>query len=330
MRVIVLGGTRFIGRAAVEELVRAGHFVLVAHRGETEPADFVEVQHLHSSRADLPSARAELERFQPDAALDCIALTRADAELAVSALPQGIRLVVLSSMDVYRAYGSLMAGRHTEAVPLDESSPVREQRYPYRGQRDGYEDYEKLDVEDVYGAKGGVSIRLPMVYGAHDRQRREEFILRRVRAGRRRIPFGSGGWLACRGYVGEMARGIRLALETPGIEGEVFNFAERQTAPMRLWAEQILAAADFEAELARVPDHLLPADLESTGAMSQHLLTTPLKARERLGWEHDDPLEGLRASVAWHRANPSADERGFEEDDRALAEAVQVGDRSKE
>jgi nucleoside-diphosphate-sugar epimerase len=170
-----------------------------------------------------------------------------------------------------------------------------------------------------------------MVYGAHDRQRREEFILRRVRAGRRRIPFGSGGWLACRGYVAEMARGIRLALETPGIEGEVFNFTEQQTAPMRVWAQQILDAAGFDAELVRVPDSALPADLEPTGAMSQHLLTVPVKARERLGWEHADPLEGLRASVQWHLAHPPAEaNEDFEEDERALAEAVKVGDRAEE
>ena len=251
MRIIVLGGTRFIGRASVEELVRAGHSVMVVHRGETEPVDLLDVQHLHVARANLLDAREEISRFEADAALDCVALTRADVELALAALPDGIRLVVLSSIDVYRAYSALMANTHTEPLPLDEASPVREQRYPYRGQRPGMDDYEKLDVEDAYRARGGVALRLPMTYGAYDRQRREEFILRRVRAGRRQIPFGSGGWLACRGYVGEIARGVRLALETAGIEGEVFNLAERRTAPVRVWAEQILAAAGFEAELVK-------------------------------------------------------------------------------
>ena len=37
MRVIVLGGTRFIGRAVAEALVTAGHEPLVCHRGTTEP-----------------------------------------------------------------------------------------------------------------------------------------------------------------------------------------------------------------------------------------------------------------------------------------------------
>ena len=72
------------------------------------------------------------------------------------------------------------------------------QRYPYRGQGRDLDDYEKLDVEETYLQRGATILRLPMVHGEHDRQRREEFVLRRVRAGRRRIPFGAGTWLTCR------------------------------------------------------------------------------------------------------------------------------------
>jgi len=39
MRVIVLGGTWFVGRAITEALTAAGHSVLVAHRGISEPPD---------------------------------------------------------------------------------------------------------------------------------------------------------------------------------------------------------------------------------------------------------------------------------------------------
>ena len=45
MRVVVLGGTRFIGRAVVAELVAAGHDVLVVHRGQHEPVDLPDVPH---------------------------------------------------------------------------------------------------------------------------------------------------------------------------------------------------------------------------------------------------------------------------------------------
>jgi len=323
VKVIVLGGTRFIGRATVEDLVAHGHEVMVVHRGELEPPDFVPVQHLHIARAELLSVRSQLAEFGPDAALDSIALTRADAQTAVDALPAGIRLVALSSIDVYRAYSGLMQERDTDRVPVDETSPVRSERYPYRERGGDLADYEKLDVEDVYRARGGVAIRLPMVHGAFDRQRREEFILRRVRGGRTRIPFGSGMWLTCRGYVGDMAHGIRLALENPNVAGEVFNLAEQPTASMRRWAEDILQVAGFEAELVRVPDSALPEDLKYTGAVAQHLLADASKARRVLGWSHRDPLEGLRTSVAWHLANPPTEpDPGFDADDRALAAAA--------
>jgi hypothetical protein len=41
-------------------------------------------------------------------------------------------LVLLSSIDVYRAYELLLAGRGGEPVPLTETSPVRSARYPLR------------------------------------------------------------------------------------------------------------------------------------------------------------------------------------------------------
>ena len=128
MRVIVLGGTRFIGRAIVDELAGTGNELLIVHRGRLEPEGMPEVQHLHADRMDLPSHRSQLAAFKPDAAVDCRALTRADAEVVLNALPGGLRLVVISSVDVYRAFGALHHDSETDPVPLDEDSPVRSER----------------------------------------------------------------------------------------------------------------------------------------------------------------------------------------------------------
>ena len=320
MKVAVLGGTRFIGRAAVEELAGAGHELLLIHRGESEPDGLPEAQHLHTDRADLARHRETIAEFGPHAALDCRALTTADAEVAVAALPPDIRLVVLSSIDVYRAFGALNQGRETDPVPIDEYSPVRTERYPYRDLMPGREEYDKLDVEDVYLPLGATSLRLPMVYGERDYQRREEYILRRVRAGRRRIPFGAGTWLACRGYVRDLAHGIRLALEQDVARGEVLILCEERTHSMAMWSRMILDAAGFDAELARVRDDLLPPDLAETGSMPQHILATSRKARQLLGWSTTDPAKCLAASVRWHLANPpEPPDSDFGADDSALA-----------
>lgn len=322
MRVIVLGGTRFIGRAIVEELAASGHELLVCHRGELEPEGLPPAEHLHADRMELGSHRARLAAFKPDAAVDCRALSKTDSEVAVDALPDGLRLVVISSVDVYRAFGALNDERETDPVPLDEESPVRTDRYPYRGKLPGREDYDKLDVEGVYLARGGTSLRLPMVYGERDYQRREEFILRRVRAGRKRIPFGAGTWLACRVYVRDMARGVRLALESDRTARHVMNLCEDRTYSIRMWSLMILEAAGSDAELVRVADDVLPEDLKATGTMTQHIAASAHKARTLLGWTTSDPMRTLSTSVRWHLDNPPAEQDlDFTADDRALATA---------
>jgi nucleoside-diphosphate-sugar epimerase len=320
LRVVVFGGTRFIGRAIVEDLAAAGHELLIVHRGQLEPEGLPEARHIHADRQDLGAHRSELSAFEPDGAIDCRALTRADAEIAIGALPSGIRLVVISSVDVYRAFGALNEGRETDPIPLDEESPIRPTRYPYRGRPGIPDDYDKLDVEDVYLPRGGTSLRLPMVYGERDYQRREELILRRVRFGRAQIPFGAGTWLTCRGYVRDVARGARLALESSEAAGEVFNLCEDRAYSVRMWARMILDAAGSSAELVRVADDVLPEDLEETGTMSQHIAATARKARTRLGWTTSDPGATLTTAVRWHLDNPPPDpDLDFGPDDRALA-----------
>ncbi|HYM66488.1 MAG TPA: hypothetical protein VEW68_04285 [Patescibacteria group bacterium] len=262
----------------------------------------------------------ELEAFAPDAAVDCRALTRSDAEAAVGALPANLRLVVISSVDVYRAFGALNDGRETDPVPLDEDSPVREQRYPLRGKAPGMDDYDKLDVEDVYRAHGGPALRLPMVYGEHDYQLREEYILRRVRAGRLEIPFGAGTWLACRAYVRDVARGVHLTLRSPSTAGLVLNLSEDRTYSIRMWSLMILEAAGSHASLVRVPDEVLPEDLQPTGTMAQHIPVSGHRARTLLGWTTSDPAETLNTTVRWHLAHPPTQAGSdFAADDTALA-----------
>jgi len=264
------------------------------------------------------SIAASSRRSDPRRSSTAGRLTRADAELALDALPDVARWIVISSIDVYRAFGALNADRESDPVPLDEDSPVRTERYPYRGQVAGMDDYDKLDVEDVYLPRGATVLRLPMVYGEHDYQRREEYVLRRVRADRTRIPCGSGQWLACRVYVRDVARAVRLALRRE-VSGQVMNVCEDRTYSMRMWSQMILDASGSDAQLVRVADDVLPEDLKPTGVMSQHVAATARKARALLGWATSDPVETLRTTVRWHLDNPPGeDDADFFADDHAL------------
>jgi nucleoside-diphosphate-sugar epimerase len=323
MRVLILGGTRFIGRRIAADLVARGDEVTVVHRGQTETAEPDGCVHLHTDRTAFASVAGQVRALRPDAVIDTRALTAADAEAVLPYLPDA-HLVLLSSIDVYRAYELILADRGGEPVPISEESPLREGRYPLRDLLPGLgEQYDKLDVEPGYLARGGTALRLAMIYGEHDGQRREEFILRRVRAGRPRIPVGAGTSLDTRCYVGDVASAVLAALDHPAAAaGQVFNVGDPVTDTVRDYAVRILAAAGYEAELVTVPEPLVPDDLEATKAIPQHFLVDSRKAMTQLGWRPTDPAQTIPISVRWHLANPPADpDQDFSPDDRALAAA---------
>jgi nucleoside-diphosphate-sugar epimerase len=312
MRIAILGGTRFIGRAVVERLTGEGHTLLVVHRGDHEPDGLPPTEHAHVDRHDGPALAAALAPFDPEALVDISGMNAAAADAALGAVGPSVKLVAVSSCDVYRAYDGVHSDRTTDELPLTEESPLRERRFV-----DGPK-YENLEMEERYLPRGATVLRLGAVYGEHDYQTRFEFVLRRVRAGRKRIPVGSGQFLFSRVYVGDVAAAVSLALagDFPG----AFNLAEPSTAPYRLFAEQILAAADAaDVELVRVRDDLLPEDLDLTGTIHQHLLVDSAKARTVLGWAPADPSGTLLTSVRWHLANPPADASDdFSADDAVL------------
>ncbi|MFI7061964.1 NAD-dependent epimerase/dehydratase family protein [Kribbella sp. NPDC050124] len=313
MRIAILGGTRFIGRAVVERLAAEGHELLVVHRGEHEPAGLPAVEHAHVDRHDGPALAAALTPFGVEGLVDISGMNAAAADAALDAVGASVKLVAISSGDVYRAYDGLHSERTTDGVPLTEESPLRERRFV-----DGPQ-YENLELEERYLPRGATVLRLGAVYGEHDYQRRFEFVLRRVRAGRKRIPVGSGQFLFSRVYVGDVATAVSLALSGDH-RGTAFNVVEPVTAPYRLFAEQILAAAGAsDVELVTVRDDLLPEDLSLTGALSQHLLMDSSKAHAVLGWAPADVSASLRRSVRWHLANPPSDgSDDFSADDAVL------------
>jgi nucleoside-diphosphate-sugar epimerase len=319
MHVLLIGGTGFIGPWVVRRLVAAGHDVAVYHRGQTAADLPPSARHILGERADLPSRRAELAAFAPDVVLDMRAMTARDAATIGQALA-GIarRRVVLSSQDVYRAYGRLIGTEPgpPDSLPLTEDGPLRERLYPYRGKDlghgPGFDDYDKIPVErDALNTPGlpGTVLRLPMVYGPGDTQHRTFEYLRRMDDGRRVIPLESGfaGWCWTSGYVEDVAHAIALAVEQERAAGRVYNIGEA-TAPTRAeWVRRIGAAASWEGEVAALDRALLPSALVPDLDTAQDLVSDSSRIRKELGYrETVPPDEALRRTVAWERAHPPA------------------------
>ena len=135
MRVLIIGGTGFMGPHVVASLYTMGHQVAVCNRGQTEAALPAEVERLRLTSASLDDRAGfadlmdEFRRLAPDVVVDMIAVTERAAQTCIQTF-RGIagRVVALSSQDVYRAYGRVQG---TEPGPPDPV-PLTEKGAPAR------------------------------------------------------------------------------------------------------------------------------------------------------------------------------------------------------
>jgi nucleoside-diphosphate-sugar epimerase len=312
MRILVIGGTRFIGPRVVERLVRSGHEVAVFHREPTASALPAAVRHIPGDRRRLAEHAAEFRRLAPHVVLDMIAFTEQDARSLASTF-RGLaeRAVLLSSGDVYRAYGLFTGLEHgpLEPTPLTEDAALREALYVHRaatsGPDDPMYDYEKILVEravlDDAGPPATV-LRLPMVYGPGDYQHRLSPYLRRMAEGRRVIVLDEGlaHWRCLRGYVEDVAAAIVLAITDPRAAGRVHNVAEPTAWTEAEWVARIAEAAGWDGRIVAAPRGRLPMPYNT----NQDLVTDSSRIRTELGYtEVVEPEEALRRTVAWERAH---------------------------
>src|SRR5262249_21512873 len=303
----------------VRALAVAGHTVAVFHRGQTTadlPSSVVRIQ---GDRQHLSAFRSEFSRFAPQVVIDLIAYREQEA-LDLVRVFRGIarRIVVLSSMDVYRAYGCL---RRTdvgppEPGPMTEDAPLRETLYPYRAQANGPDDllyhYEKILVERVVMGSAdlpGTVLRLAAVYGPGDRHRTFEY-LKRMDDGRPAILLGAqrAGWRWTRGYVENIASAIALAAFSERATGRIYNVGEPTALTEREWVRSTPQAAGWTGSVIAIPDDELPKHLQMPLDWRHDCDGATGRIREELGYHELVPLEeALTRTVAWERAHPPAE-----------------------
>jgi nucleoside-diphosphate-sugar epimerase len=317
MRILVLGGTRFIGPPAVRRLAGLGHEVTLFHRGQSQADLPTTVQHLTGDRKELATHAATLRGLAPEVVLDMLPLGEADAQLVVD-LFRGVarRLVAISSVDVYRAYDRFRRADPgpPDPTPLTETSPLRDQLYPYRAMVAGPEDrmyhYDKILVERaVLGepALPGTVLRLPMVYGPGDYQHRLFGYVKRMDDERPAIILETGfaGWRAPRGYVEEMGEAIARCVVDERAAGQVYHVGDTLNRTEAEWVQQIAQVVGWRGEIVTLPNDQLPPALQHDYDPAQDLALDSTRIRQELGYgETMPPEEALQRTVAWERANP--------------------------
>lgn len=304
MRVVVIGGTRFVGPAAVRCLLEAQHEVCVAHSGAHEHPAVEAVAHLHGARASLLGAGGAVEDWRPEVLVDTFpggATAEKAQQLAGCAARTAARVVVVSSMDVYQhcvdsgvADGAGLLALSVDPIPLLEDS--RRRVGPYPG---GSPTHDNVAMEDALEAAGcdAVALRPGTIYGPHP-STREWTLVRQITLGERRLRLPDGGTQVFhRVALERVARAIAAAVDQQ---------------PNGVWACNVVDPVDWDySGLARRVGEIRDwrwepqkVDLSATDHPWQTghpILGSDQRLREVLAIQIDqpDPDDALRETVEW-------------------------------
>lgn len=289
MRFLVVGGTGFIGSRVVRQLASQEHAVAVFHRGLTRaalPKSVLDITDAHSV-IPIQIFPSDVFAFQPDVVILTVTMGADDSQSAVKAFAQHTgRVVLLSSGDVYLAYGRLT---RIEPGPiqqglLTEDAPLRSVLFPYRKQTSSHQAleywYEKILAERAIlssPALPGTVLRLPKVYGPGSNDKLEAVYRYRHHP----------NWRWTHGFVENVAAAIVLAATHPGAGNRIYNVGEAYTPTV---AER----------LALLPPSTIEPDLDSQYDFSQNIAYDTNRIRAELGYheivsEEKGYLETLRS-----------------------------------
>lgn len=254
MQVLVLGGTRFIGRAIVDRLLREGHAVTLLNRGVTPDSFGTAVRRVVGDRRDPTTIERALERRDYDALIDVTSYHERDTELVINTVSDRVgHLLHISTASVYLIRDGLLppfAEADFQGRLSSRTSP-RDSAWLYA--------YHKRRAEEALFRAWATdrvpftTLRLPMVVGPHDYTLRAEAYLQRLALGGPVILPGGGlnswGFL----WVEDVAEVVASNLANAAAFGRAYNLAQSEALNLRQFLLMAAEALEVTPQLVSIP-----------------------------------------------------------------------------
>lgn len=323
MNVLVIGGTLFIGRLLVAELLKAGHSVTLLHR-RSKHSFPKRVESLVADRNDSAAVRRVLagRRFEIvfDNVYDWERGTTA-AQVEATALAASSHLQRYVFMSSVAAYGDGL--NHYEGDPLAPDNHPE----PYVRNK-AMTERALLRLHRANGFPV-VTFRPAFVYGPENPFYREAFFWDRLRARRPILIPGDGTRLMQFVYVKDLVRACLRAIEAPEVVGESFNIGSPKPLTQVEAVREIARAAGKKPELVRVPRERIAAaggnPMGDPMYFAQYFDVPPItenvsKLQRVLGVRLTAFPTGLRETYRWYLRRPRR-KTDFRLEDQLIAAA---------
>jgi nucleoside-diphosphate-sugar epimerase len=330
MRVLVIGGTLFIGRSLVRALLKEGHEVSILHR---RPGHIFgkKVEDLVGDRNIPASLKAAIGERKFDVVFDNVydwerGTTAEHVSATARALSDGLtRYVFMSSV---AAYGDGLNHQEGDALATDDH-PEAYVRNKAMSERVLFRLHQRHGLP-------AVTLRPPFIYGPENPFYREQFFWDRLRLNRPIIIPGDGRRLMQFVYVQDLVTACLAAMTVPAAIGHAFNIASPRPVTQTELVEALGAIARKKPELVYIPR---PRILKAGG----HPMRNPLyfgvyfdmppitqvvsKAQRVLKFKATPFADGLKETYKWYLKNFKSPKLDFALEDGLIATSTVPGSR---
>ena len=284
MRILVMGGTRFIGVYLTKVLVAQGHEVVLFNRGN-KPAPVEGVRQIHGDRKDPSQLKSKLATESFDVIFDNNGRELSDTQPVVEIFQDKIQhFIYVSSAGVYLKSDQMP---HREGDAIDPKS-----RHKGKHQT------------EAYLAESGIpwtSIRPTYIYGPQNYNDLEAWFFDRLVRNRPILIPGNGQHITQFGHVQDLVNAMAAVIGNSQAIGQIYNISGDRYVTFDGLAKACASAAGKSPEDVKLI-HYDPSKFDFGKRKAfpirvQHFFAEVNKAMNELNWQPEyDLISGLKDS----------------------------------
>jgi nucleoside-diphosphate-sugar epimerase len=286
MRILIMGGTRFIGVYLTKLLVEEGHKVVLFNRGNRPVPSLPGVEQITGDRTDAVQLKEKLSKENFDVVFDNNGRELTDTQPLAEIFPDRVQhFVYMSSAGVYLKSDQMP---HVEGDTVDPKS-----RHKGKHETEAFLTQSGLPF---------TSIRPTYIYGPSNYNELESWFFDRI-VRDRPIPIpGNGMHITQFGHVKDLAKAMTKIVGNKQAIGQIYNVSGDRFVTFDGLARACAVAAGKSSESVKIV-HYDPKKFDFGKRKAfpmrvQHFFASVNKAMQELDWQPEyDLISGLQDSL---------------------------------